>query len=175
MAYALPFLYKERIALSKKRSFVEIHKFTVIEDLGEIYPETGQKLIRPKVNIVRAVLLTVLVIVGAGLLSWGILSLLALFPWYQQFKMPWGWQFTLLYIALLLLSVWICAKRIVIFVIRVYQRYGPYHVRCKCLFIPNCSEYMILAIKKYGLIRGIRRGIKRMHRCVPPNGGEDYP
>lgn len=44
-----------------------------------------------------------------------------------------------------------------------------------CLFIPSCSNYMILAIEKYGLIKGITKGVKRILRCVPPNGGVDYP
>jgi putative component of membrane protein insertase Oxa1/YidC/SpoIIIJ protein YidD len=34
---------------------------------------------------------------------------------------------------------------------------------------------MILAIKKYGIIKGIYKGIKRLLRCHSPNGGIDYP
>ena len=51
----------------------------------------------------------------------------------------------------------------------------PYGIRCNCLFVPNCSEYMILAIKKYGAYKGVRKGISRLLRCHEPNGGEDYP
>ena len=66
-------------------------------------------------------------------------------------------------------------KSIVIFVIRIYQKYAPYQIRSVCLFEPNCSEYMILAIEKYGLIKGVIMGIKRFKRCCYPNGGVDYP
>lgn len=53
--------------------------------------------------------------------------------------------------------------------------YAPYEVRSTCLFVPNCSEYMVLAIEKYGLIKGIRMGLARFNRCKPPYGGVDYP
>lgn len=64
---------------------------------------------------------------------------------------------------------------ITIFLVRVYQRFAPEHVRGACLFTPTCSEYMILSIKKYGFIIGIIKGIKRLNRCKYPNGGVDYP
>ena len=174
MAYALPFFVR-RIILKKKKPFVEIHKFSVIEPLEEIYPETKRKLIRPQVHIKRAVLITILVIASVGVICWGLLKLFSMFQWYQAITIPWGVQFALLYMLGLLLSLWLFSKRIVIFIIRLYQKYGPYEIRCRCLFVPNCSEYMILAIEKYGLIKGLKKGIDRYHRCHAPNGGEDYP
>ena len=83
-------------------------------------------------------------------------------------------------------SIWIAAgclaiflfivrKRIPIWFVHIYQYHAPEHVRMRCVFIPSCSEYMILAIEKYGVIRGIYKGIRRMGRCHSPNGGEDYP
>ena len=36
-----------------------------------------------------------------------------------------------------------------------------------CVMYPSCSEYMELAIEKYGLISGVRRGIGRITRCHP--------
>ncbi|WP_425395208.1 membrane protein insertion efficiency factor YidD [Aeoliella sp.] len=45
-----------------------------------------------------------------------------------------------------------------------------------CRFKPSCSQYYILAVKKYGAIRGSWRGIKRIARCHPWNpGGYDPP
>lgn len=159
----------------KKKKMVEIHKFTVIEPLEEIYPETKRKLIRPQVNIKRAILLLFFVIIGIGLISLGILKIASSFEWYQTISLPWMIQFILLYIVGLLLSLLLFLKRIIIFFIRLYQKYGPYEIRSRCLFVPNCSEYMILAIQKYGVIKGIKKGIDRFHRCHAPNGGEDYP
>lgn len=80
-------------------------------------------------------------------------------------------------IVIIVLSLYICltAKSITIFAIKVYQRYAPYTVRLKCRFEPSCSEYMILSIQKYGLIKGIYLGIKRLKRCNIDGGGFDYP
>jgi putative membrane protein insertion efficiency factor len=45
-----------------------------------------------------------------------------------------------------------------------------------CRFQPSCSEYMILAVKKYGPFRGAWKGIRRICRCHPWNpGGHDPP
>lgn len=86
-----------------------------------------------------------------------------------------GLQFIILFILFFVGTLILLAKRIVIFIIRLYQKYAPYDIRSNCLFVPNCSEYMILAIQKYGLVRGIRKGIQRYKRCHAPNGGVDYP
>jgi len=42
-----------------------------------------------------------------------------------------------------------------------------------CRFNPSCSEYTKQAIAKYGWIRGINLGMKRIGRCKP-NGGSGY-
>ena len=57
-------------------------------------------------------------------------------------------------------------KRIIIFLIRVYQ-ITPLHSHSLCRFSPTCSQYMIDAIKKYGVIKGIKLGIKRILKCHP--------
>lgn len=66
-------------------------------------------------------------------------------------------------------------KRAVIWLVRLYQYKAPDRVRLRCVFYPSCSEYMILAVEKYGTVRGVIRGIKRLQRCHSPNGGEDFP
>ncbi|GBU22938.1 hypothetical protein R80B4_02851 [Fibrobacteres bacterium R8-0-B4] len=63
--------------------------------------------------------------------------------------------------------------KIVIFLVRLYQRI-PHPRLCK--FEPSCSTYMILAIEKYGGVKGLFKGIVRIFRCNPiSKGGEDYP
>ncbi|HLD76542.1 MAG TPA: membrane protein insertion efficiency factor YidD [Rickettsiales bacterium] len=43
-----------------------------------------------------------------------------------------------------------------------------------CKFNPTCSQYMILAIEKKGILKGITLGIWRILRCNPwSKGGED--
>lgn len=45
-----------------------------------------------------------------------------------------------------------------------------------CRYQPSCSEYFILAVRKYGPIRGACRGAWRICRCNPwGKGGEDWP
>ena len=57
----------------------------------------------------------------------------------------------------------------------MYKAFAPLEVRDRCRFEPTCSTYMILAIKKYGLFIGVFKGLRRITRCKPPNGGIDYP
>jgi len=40
-----------------------------------------------------------------------------------------------------------------------------------CRFYPTCSEYTYQAIKKFGIIKGGWRGMKRIIRCHPFNKG----
>ena len=66
-------------------------------------------------------------------------------------------------------------KPAVICAVKIYQRYAPASLRNKCRFEPSCSGYMILAINKYGVLKGIKKGILRLKRCNVSNGGFDYP
>lgn len=60
----------------------------------------------------------------------------------------------------------IVIKKLIIKVIKIYQ-ITPLHSHSMCRFTPTCSEYMIEAIEKFGTIKGIRLGIKRLIRCHP--------
>ena len=43
-----------------------------------------------------------------------------------------------------------------------------------CIYTPTCSSYMLEAIQKHGVIKGIGLGVKRLSRCVPwKKGGFD--
>ncbi len=45
----------------------------------------------------------------------------------------------------------------------------------RCRFYPSCSEYMMTAIERYGVFKGISMGLKRIGRCHPGcEGGIDY-
>ncbi len=61
-------------------------------------------------------------------------------------------------------------------VIRVYQWTVSPLLGPACRFEPSCSRYMIAAVEKYGLIRGVAKGVRRFSRCHPWNpGGYDPP
>lgn len=76
---------------------------------------------------------------------------------------------------ILMVYIFLTLKRVIICIISIYQRYAPNSLRNKCRFEPSCSEYMILAIEKYGLIKGLQKGICRLKRCNIDGGGFDFP
>ena len=57
----------------------------------------------------------------------------------------------------------------------LYKAIAPMSLRNRCRFEPSCSTYMIMALQKYGFFVGVYKGIRRICRCHPPNGGEDLP
>jgi len=61
-----------------------------------------------------------------------------------------------------------------ILLIRFYQYVlSPYLGASKCRFTPTCSHYTAEAIHKYGPIKGIYLGMKRLSKCRP-GGGHGY-
>lgn len=83
-----------------------------------------------------------------------------------------GWLAGLVAVGILCL---IFSKRLVIAAVRLYQAWAPLRLRKRCRYEPSCSEYMILAIEKYGTRTGFRKGVARWAGCKPPNGGYDMP
>lgn len=157
--------------MKKSCLFCKKHnKMHVICDLEERYMFTGQKLIRPEVNWLGA-----LVCVTFSLLLGFVMSKAITYVVKEYIEMSIGFIFVSTYILEVALICVLKSKTIIIFIIHVYQRYAPYQTRATCLFIPNCSDYMILAIKKFGTVKGVRMGLERLKRCEHPNGGEDYP
>lgn len=57
-------------------------------------------------------------------------------------------------------------NNLIIKLIRLYQKF-PIKTHNLCRYTPTCSEYMIIAIQKYGLIKGGYLGTKRILRCNP--------
>ncbi len=67
-------------------------------------------------------------------------------------------------------------KKLLISLIGFYQKYISPLKRPCCRFYPTCSEYAILAIRKYGVCRGLLKAAWRILRCNPLcKGGFDYP
>ena len=65
---------------------------------------------------------------------------------------------------------------LLIMIIRLYQvtlspLFGP-----ACRFEPTCSRYMVESLRKYGVLKGTARGLRRLSKCHPWNpGGYDPP
>ncbi|MBO7725383.1 MAG: membrane protein insertion efficiency factor YidD [Thermoguttaceae bacterium] len=65
---------------------------------------------------------------------------------------------------------------ILIWPVRFYQAAISPMLGPKCRYTPTCSEYFVLAVRKYGPIRGSLKGVWRILRCNPfSHGGTDYP
>lgn len=72
-------------------------------------------------------------------------------------------------------------RKLVITLIKFYQKYlsldkGPLKFLFPgvCRFTPTCSQYTINAVYKYGVLKGLYRGFKRIIRCTPfSKGGND--
>ena len=60
-----------------------------------------------------------------------------------------------------------------ILLIKLYQWIISPILGPKCRYTPTCSNYALQAIKKYGPLKGVWLGIKRISRCHPW-GGHGY-
>ena len=57
-----------------------------------------------------------------------------------------------------------------ILLIKFYQYVISPAIGPKCRYTPTCSHYALEAINKYGVIKGIWLGLKRISRCHPWGG-----
>lgn len=62
-------------------------------------------------------------------------------------------------------------KAVLIFLIRGYRLFISPLLPPSCRFTPTCSEYAMEAIRKYGAIRGVYLGVRRLLRCHPFHAG----
>ena len=64
--------------------------------------------------------------------------------------------------------------RIVCFLVRGYQLLLRPVLPPVCRFTPSCSQYMIDALRRHGVVKGMWLGIRRICRCNPwHHGGYD--
>ena len=55
--------------------------------------------------------------------------------------------------------------------LRFYKRWISPMLPSACRFHPTCSEYMREAVERYGVIRGVAMGVRRLLRCHPFHEG----
>ena len=65
-------------------------------------------------------------------------------------------------------------KRLLLWLIRLYQRGISAHTPPSCRFRPTCSAYAYEAIRKYGALKGSWLAVKRLCRCNPFYKGDFY-
>ena len=68
-------------------------------------------------------------------------------------------------------------KKIIIYLIKVYQITLSPMLGANCRFQPTCSQYVIEAINQYGVLKGLNLGLKRISKCHPlgPRGYDPVP
>jgi hypothetical protein len=62
-------------------------------------------------------------------------------------------------------------KRLLIGLVRIYQKTGSRMKPPCCRFYPRCSDYTIEAIQKHGIVYGLWLSFRRICRCHPWNPG----
>lgn len=143
----------------KKRDIIVCAHETLVEPSDDVF-EPNNPLHRPEVHYAKPVIALLVYIVQ--------LVLLILIP----YGSPWL-CFGVLAVYSLAYFLFI-AKRAIIWSVHLYQNKASDRTRLKCVMEPSCSEYMILAVQKYGAIVGGFKGVRRMFRCGHTRG-VDYP
>ena len=68
-------------------------------------------------------------------------------------------------------------RRLLVLMIRGYQRFLSPLTPPTCRFYPSCSAYAVIALERHGVVRGTRLAVWRILRCNPwnPGGDDDVP
>ena len=65
-------------------------------------------------------------------------------------------------------------QAILVLVLRGYKLVISPLLPSACRYYPTCSEYMLEAVAKHGVVKGVWMGLKRLGRCHPfHEGGYD--
>jgi putative membrane protein insertion efficiency factor len=68
-------------------------------------------------------------------------------------------------------------RALALVLLRFYKRFISPLLPPMCRFEPTCSVYMMHAVEKYGVMRGVWMGLKRLAHCHPfhPGGWDPVP
>jgi len=68
-------------------------------------------------------------------------------------------------------------KKAALLTLKGYKKYISPHLGNNCRFYPTCSEYTMESIKKFGVLKGLYLGTKRIFKCHPfhPGGVDQVP
>ena len=136
------------------------------QDIAQDYC-LNHELIRPKTNIITFVLLVLVIEIISVALTYFLFNL---FHWFGIL-----FSFSTLYSFVSVGVFLIFLKKICIMLIKLYQHYATDETRRRCALMPSCSEYALLALKKYNVFKGLyKTHIRLTTKC---NGSYkiDYP
>lgn len=63
------------------------------------------------------------------------------------------------------------AGSLVVGAIRVYRMTLSRVLPSSCRFAPSCSEYTMEAVQRFGVLRGLWMGLRRISKCHPFHPG----
>ncbi len=58
-------------------------------------------------------------------------------------------------------------RRVLVVLVRAYQRVISPHLQSGCRYVPTCSEYAVEALTRYGALKGTALSAWRLLRCHP--------
>ena len=132
------------------------------------------RLFRPSVSVRKLVHTTVVFLCGAfgmsvaGVLAYSTVEGAA----FSRSQVLFGAIATFPFVCILGFLTFL--RQILIQGVLLYQRFASSSVRLRCCLEPSCSQYTIMALRKYGPVVGCIKSISRIRRCCRP-GGIDYP
>lgn len=156
--------YDETISDSKSESILKA--ISILE--SEVKNNEEKAICRPNISVRKIIIKHIIYICAFTLFCLSLFQTLTLLNFGSTYK-------SIISLVVVLIFLLLRFKCFCIDIILLYQKLAPEKLRRSCLFEPSCSEYMLLAIDKYGTFKGVLRGIKRLLRCHHPNGGVDYP
>jgi hypothetical protein len=62
-------------------------------------------------------------------------------------------------------------RKIILKLIRFYQKFISPLKPPTCIYTPTCSEYTYQAVQKFGIFKGLFLGFKRILKCNPLHEG----
>lgn len=74
---------------------------------------------------------------------------------------------------MILIKEGLFVKWVLIKLIELYRKI-PFKCHGLCKFTPTCSEYALIALEKYGFLKGSYLSIKRILRCNPLSKKSGY-
>ena len=123
------------------------------QDVARLYVNE-RNLVRPDTNIKTAIIFVLLFMLSTSVFTW---LVHCVFMTVDIF---------ILCAIVIFIELFFCFKYAVIGAIKLYQHYAPEEIRRRCLFMPTCSEYGIMAIRKYGAVIGLCKTYYRsVHLC----------
>lgn len=143
-----------------------------IQEIARTYSE-DRALYRPEITYRNFLIKWLTIVTSVVIIAVCIACALSLIEKLVHFRIC-GFMTSLLFVSVI--EIVGILKWCVIDIIKLYQHYAPEHIRRRCILMPSCSEFAIIAIRKYGLIIGFFLTLYRLnHRCKGTIHRIEYP